>query len=54
MDNNITCAIPGASNIDQVISNSAISDISPLSKDQMETVERVYENYIKEHAHLLW
>ncbi len=54
MDKNITCAIPGASNIDQVISNSAISDISPLSKDQMETVERVYENYIKEHAHLLW
>ena len=54
MDKNVSCVIPGASNIDQVISNSATSDILPLSEDQMDTVERVYKNYIKDSVHHLW
>lgn len=54
MDKNVSCVIPGASNIDQVILNSSASDIPPLSKVQMDAVKRVYENYIKDHVHLLW
>ncbi len=54
MDKHISCVIPGASNMDQVISNSAASDMPQLSRDQMEAVERVYEEYIKEHIHHLW
>jgi len=54
MDKNVSCVIPGASNIDQVISNFATSDMPLLSKDQMKTVERVYENYIKDQVHLHW
>ena len=54
VDKNVSCVIPGASNIDQIISNSTTSDMLPLSKDQMDAVERVYENYIKDHVHLLW
>ena len=54
MDKNVSCVIPGASNIDQVISNSTASDLPPLSKVQMDAVKRVYENYIKEYAYHLW
>ena len=54
MDKNVSCVIPGASNIDQVISNSTASDLLPLSKVQMDAVKRVYENYIKEYVYHLW
>ncbi len=54
MGKNVICVFPGASNTDQIISNLAAFDMPPLSKDQMETVERVYENYIKNHVHLHW
>lgn len=54
MNKNVSCVIPGASNVGQVVSNSDASNIPPLSKVQMETVGRVYEYYIKEHIHSLW
>jgi len=54
MNKNVGCVIPGASSIDQVIANSAASDMPPFSKDQMDAVERIYENYIKSYVHLLW
>jgi len=50
---NVNRVIPGASDTDQIISNLAAPDMPPLSKDQMEAVERVYENYIKDQVHLL-
>ena len=54
MNKNISCVIAGASNIGQVRSNSASSDMSPLSKNQMDTVERVYKDFIKDHVFNLW
>ncbi len=54
MNNNISCVIPGASNAEQLISNSAASDMPPLSKDQMDAVEKIYDEYIRGHAHHLW
>ncbi len=54
MDKNISCVIPGASSTEQIISNSSTSDMPSLSRDQMETVEKVYEDHIKDLVHLLW
>ncbi len=54
VDKNVSCVIPGASNVEQVISNSSASDMPPLSKEQMDYVERVYGDYIKDHVHRLW
>lgn len=54
MDKNVSCVIPGASSTAQAVTNSESSDIPPLSMEQMEAVERVYEKYIKEHVHHLW
>lgn len=54
MDKNVSCVIPGASNISQVEANSAASDMPPLFKEQMEKVEEIYKKYIKEFVHNLW
>ncbi|MCL4415978.1 MAG: aldo/keto reductase [Actinobacteria bacterium] len=54
MDKNVSCVIPGASNVTQAGSNSAASDMPPLSKEQMEKVEEIYKKYIKGLVHSLW
>jgi len=54
MDERISCTIPGASRPEQVVSNSSVSDMTPLSEEQMNEVVRVYNKYIKKHVHHLW
>ncbi len=54
MDKNVSCVIPGASRIEQVKSNSSAYDVPPLSEKQMDEVLRIYDKYIKRHAHNLW
>ena len=54
MDSNVSCVIPGASNIAQVISNSDASDLPALSLEQMNKVKDIYEMYIKKYVKNLW
>ncbi|WP_373399639.1 aldo/keto reductase [Algoriphagus halophilus] len=50
----VSTVIPGASNLEQLDSNVKVSDLPPLSAEQMEVVKTVYEKYIKEEVHHLW
>ena len=50
----ISTVIPGASRPEQVSSNIKASELPALSKEQMEGVQRVYEQYVKPAVHGLW
>lgn len=50
----VSTVIPGASKPDQVSSNLASLDRSPLTAAEMEKVKAVYEKYIKPSVHHLW
>jgi len=50
----ISCLIPGASRVDQVETNSKVSNLPPISRGQADRVEAVYKKYIKKHVHHLW
>jgi aryl-alcohol dehydrogenase-like predicted oxidoreductase len=54
MDDNVSCVIPGASNISQVITNSAASDLPALSEEQMNKIKEIYEKRIRKYAENLW
>ena len=54
MDDNVSCVIPGASNISQVVTNSAASDLPALSKEQMNKVKEVYKKHIHKYVENLW
>jgi aryl-alcohol dehydrogenase-like predicted oxidoreductase len=50
----VSCVIPGASRVEQIESNAAASELPPLSGEQMERVNEVYDKYIREHVQHLW
>lgn len=50
----VSTVIPGASKTEQVLSNAAASDFPPLTREQMEGVERIYNTYIRESVHGNW
>lgn len=50
----VSTVIPGASNANQVISNIRAGEMNPLTKEQMDGVRRIYNEYIKESVHGLW
>ncbi|MEI9955919.1 MAG: aldo/keto reductase [Ferruginibacter sp.] len=50
----VSCIIPGASNVSQVDSNISAINIPDLSNEQLQGVQEVYENYIKQSVHQLW
>jgi aryl-alcohol dehydrogenase-like predicted oxidoreductase len=50
----ISCIIPGASNPQQVESNISALDMADLSAAQLQTVQDIYEKYIKKSVHQLW
>jgi aryl-alcohol dehydrogenase-like predicted oxidoreductase len=54
MDKNVSCVIPGASNVLQVEANSDASDLPDLTQDQMNKVKGIYEKYIMEYVQNLW
>jgi aryl-alcohol dehydrogenase-like predicted oxidoreductase len=50
----VSTIIPGASRPEQVRDNVNASLLPPLTKKEMEEVERVYSTYIKNTVHHLW
>ena len=50
----ITCAIPGAKTPDQADQNFTISDLPPLSADQMRRVVEIYDRFIRPGVHQRW
>jgi aryl-alcohol dehydrogenase-like predicted oxidoreductase len=50
----VSCAIPGAKNIQQVGDNVAAADLPPLSAGEMAAVQQVYDRYIRAQVHQRW
>lgn len=54
MFDEISCVIPGASRVSQVVANVQAVDAEPLTSDELDKVRGVYEVFIKEGVHHLW
>ena len=54
MHDAISCVIPGASKVSQVESNIRAANQAPLTKKQMDGVQRIYDMYIRESVHSNW
>jgi aryl-alcohol dehydrogenase-like predicted oxidoreductase len=50
----VSCIIPGASRPDQVLANVKASQADPLSKPEMETIEKIYSALIEDKVRHLW
>lgn len=50
----VSTVIPGASKTDQVQSNVSSLKSPSLSGSEMEAVEKIYDEYIRQHVHHLW
>ncbi|GAA5037730.1 aldo/keto reductase [Marivirga lumbricoides] len=50
----VSCVIPGASKIGQVNANLEVLNAKPLSTEEINKVNTIYEQYIKEDVHHLW
>jgi aryl-alcohol dehydrogenase-like predicted oxidoreductase len=50
----ISCVIPGASKVYQVDSNIKVLDATPISNEEIQQMNAIYEQYIKEKVHHLW
>ena len=50
----VSTVIPGASRAEQVRPNIHASELPPLTPEQMQGVQRVYEQHVKPSVHALW
>ncbi|MBN1414436.1 MAG: aldo/keto reductase [Bacteroidales bacterium] len=50
----VSCIIPGASRVGQVMINVRAGDMPPLEKDVMDKIENIYASMIKDQVHYLW
>jgi aryl-alcohol dehydrogenase-like predicted oxidoreductase len=50
----VTCAIPGAKRPAQVAENIGASDLPPLSRSTMKTIDAIYGARIKPLVHHYW
>jgi aryl-alcohol dehydrogenase-like predicted oxidoreductase len=50
----VSCIIPGASKVEQVVSNLAASEIQEISETQKEAINKIYDKYVKKSVHQLW
>ena len=50
----VSTIIPGASRPEQVTENIMASELPKLTEDQMEAVQKIYDEYIKDPVHYLW
>ena len=50
----VSCVIPGASSEPQVISNLETLESKPLTIEEINKVNAIYDKYIKESVHQLW
>lgn len=54
MFDEVSCVIPGASNVSQLESNVQASDLPPLEEKQMKAVDELYSSGIKKLVHHYW
>lgn len=54
MFDQVSCVIPGASKASQIERNIKTEDAKPLTKEEMDIVKKIYEEYIKNPVHYLW
>ncbi len=52
--NEVSCIIPGASSVEQLISNINTYNAQPITQLEMQQVKAIYEKYIKKEVHQLW
>lgn len=50
----VSCVIPGASKVEQVLSNIQVEKSPSLSFEEMRKIESIYCKYIKPSVHQLW
>jgi aryl-alcohol dehydrogenase-like predicted oxidoreductase len=50
----VSCIIPGASKVDHVLSNISIYKQPPLSAEQIQAMNNIYDKYIRNEVHYLW
>lgn len=50
----VSCVIPGASNMEQLLSNVEASDMPPLPYDEFNEISEIYTTLIKDQVHHLW
>lgn len=50
----VSCVIPGASKVEQVISNLETLNHPDLNPTQMDTLKEIYEEHVKTSVHHLW
>lgn len=50
----ISCIIPGASRLEHLISNIEAASRNPLTKDQLQRMNEIYETDVKASVHQLW
>ena len=50
----VSCVIPGASTVEQVLSNVDVYNAKPISDIEMKKVNRIYDTYIRNQVHHLW
>ena len=50
----VSCVIPGASNVEQVIANVNAGQIPPLTSEERTLIDILYENHIKKQVHHRW
>ncbi|MBN2274448.1 MAG: aldo/keto reductase [Bacteroidales bacterium] len=50
----VSCIIPGASKVDQILSNVRATSMDILKKEEMDIIEAIYSSRIKNEVHHLW
>lgn len=50
----VSCIIPGASRVEQVLSNISAGELQPFTEEDMVRVKEIYDKYIKVDVHPLW
>ena len=54
MHNEVSCIIPGASKSEQLKQNLSVLELDDLTEEQMEGIQRVYNEFIRESVHQCW
>ena len=54
MFDGVTCAIPGAKQPEQADQNITAADLPSLTKQQMQAIETIYDQYIRKFVHQRW
>ena len=54
MHDAVSAVIPGASKCEQVLSNVRATELPPLTSEQMDGVQAVYDRFIRDSVHANW